>query len=133
MKLDATNVRYITQDQFRVLQAVEIGSRNHEIVPLSLICSISKQRGGGATKILQDLAHYSLISKESATKNRYEGYCLCYGGLDYLALKKFTASGTMTRLGSQIGKYLNHDLNIPFISLFISMCILLILRCWKRG
>lgn len=103
MKLDATNVRYITPDQFRVLQAVEIGSRNHEIVPLSLICTISKQRSGNALKILHDLSDYRLVTKQSSGNQKYEGFILGYGGLDYLALKKFSIAGSVTSLGNQIG------------------------------
>lgn len=118
MKLDATNLRYLTPDQFRTLQAVEIGSRNHEIVPISLIGQIAKQRSSGATAILYDLINYKLISKEFASgKNKYEGYRMCYGGLDFLALKKFCIRGTMTLLGNQIGTFLCFVFQVGFLRL----------------
>ncbi len=34
VKLDAAVLRYMTRDEFRVLIAVEMGSKNHEIVSL---------------------------------------------------------------------------------------------------
>ena len=37
MKLDATDVRYLSPEEFRVLTAVEMGSKNHEVVPPPLI------------------------------------------------------------------------------------------------
>jgi RIO kinase 2 len=39
MKLDVTCMRYLSKDDYRVLTAVEMGMRNHELVPVSLITS----------------------------------------------------------------------------------------------
>lgn len=44
MKLDTSHMRYLTTDDFRVLQAVEQGSRSHEVVPTPLIHQISGMR-----------------------------------------------------------------------------------------
>eukprot|EP00798_Chlamydomonas_sp_ICE-L_P007102 gene7102-206_t len=41
MKLDANALRYLSRDHFRVLTAIEMGQKNHEIVPMALIDSIS--------------------------------------------------------------------------------------------
>ncbi|OIT27944.1 hypothetical protein A4A49_34328 [Nicotiana attenuata] len=41
MKLDVNVLRYLSKDDFRVLTAVEIGMRNHEIVPSELIDRIA--------------------------------------------------------------------------------------------
>jgi RIO kinase 2 len=37
MKLDVNVLRYLSKDDFRVLTAVEMGMRNHEIVPSELV------------------------------------------------------------------------------------------------
>jgi hypothetical protein len=42
MKLDVSCMRYLTKEDFRVLTAVEMGMRNHELVPVELITSIAK-------------------------------------------------------------------------------------------
>jgi len=84
MKLDTRALRYLTADDWRVLAAVEQGSKNHEVVPTPLIQQLSSQRGGGAVhRNISTLAKDGLIAK---VKNaRYDGYRLTYGGLDYLA------------------------------------------------
>ncbi|KAL6987335.1 Serine kinase [Sarracenia purpurea var. burkii] len=41
MKLDVDVLRYLSKDDFRVLTAVEMGMRNHEIVPSELIDRIA--------------------------------------------------------------------------------------------
>ena len=52
MRLDLSSLRYLTQDDFRVLTAIEMGMRNHEIVPVELIESIAKLKRGSTTKII---------------------------------------------------------------------------------
>ncbi len=101
MKLDATNVKYLSPDDYRVLTALEVGSRNHEVVPTSLIASLSKFRPGGVQKIMSDLCRQKLASREN--NHSYDGYRLTYGGYDYLALRSFAARETLTCVGYQIG------------------------------
>ena len=47
MKLDANMLRYLSKEDFRVLTAVEMGQKNHEIVPVQLVSSIFGLRHGG--------------------------------------------------------------------------------------
>ncbi|KAF9481363.1 atypical/RIO/RIO2 protein kinase [Pholiota conissans] len=101
MKLDATDLRYITSDEFRVLTAVEMGSKNHEVVPLSLIVQISGLRNGGVNKLVGSLAKRNLISKVQNAK--YDGYRLTYGGYDYLAMRALSKRDSMYSVGNQIG------------------------------
>lgn len=100
MKLDANALRYLTKSHFRVLTAIEMGMRNHEIVPLELIRSIAKVRTGGVHKLMGDLLRNSLVHRD---RSKYEGYRLTYMGYDYLALHTFVSRGTITGLGRQIG------------------------------
>ncbi|TIB77246.1 RIO1-domain-containing protein [Wallemia mellicola] len=101
MRLDATDLRYITNDEFRVLTACEMGSKNHEVVPSSLINQISGLRAGGANKMLGVLAKRNLVARVQNAK--YDGYRLTYGGYDYLALRAMSKRDTVYSVGNQIG------------------------------
>jgi RIO kinase 2 len=100
MKLDVNSLRYLTKAHFRVLTAIEMGMRNHELVPMQLVESIAKVRTGGVHKLMGDLLRNSLVHRD---RSKYEGYRLTYMGYDYLALHTFVARGTITGLGRQIG------------------------------
>ncbi|EGG08527.1 uncharacterized protein MELLADRAFT_74515 [Melampsora larici-populina 98AG31] len=101
MKLDATDLRYLSQDTFRVLTAVEMGSKNHEIVPSSLIANISGLRNGGVNKCISELSKRGLVKRERNAK--YEGYRLTYGGYDFLAIRAFSKRNSIHSVGNQIG------------------------------
>ena len=47
----------------RWVSQVEMGSKNHEIVPTTLIVQISGLRNGGVNKILGELAKRSLVAR----------------------------------------------------------------------
>ncbi|KDO19000.1 atypical/RIO/RIO2 protein kinase [Saprolegnia parasitica CBS 223.65] len=100
MKLDVTGMRYLTKDHFKVLTAVELGMKNHEIVPVELISSIAKLRHGGVNKILSHLLRNKLIAHDGTT---YDGFKLTYMGYDFLALRVFMKHGHISGLGRQIG------------------------------
>jgi hypothetical protein len=84
MKLDVTDLRYVTSTEFRVLTAVcplqshadqktpdrlrlvsqvEMGSKNHEVVPSQLIVQISGIRSGNVNQLIGSLARRNLIAK----------------------------------------------------------------------
>lgn len=110
MKLDATDLRYITSDEFRVLTAVEMGSKNHEVVPTTLIAQISGLRSGGVNKHIGELAKRNLIAKVQNAK--YDGYRLTYGGYDYLAMRALSKRDSMYSVGNQIGVGKESDIYI---------------------
>ncbi|CAG8528317.1 11595_t:CDS:10, partial [Ambispora leptoticha] len=101
MKLDAKVLRYMSAEEFRVLTAVEMGSKNHEVVPTTLIAQIAGLRHGGSHKLLGELAKKNLVARVKNAK--YDGYRLTYGGYDYLALKTFVKRGSIYSVGNQIG------------------------------
>ncbi|KAJ6519898.1 RIO1 family-domain-containing protein [Mycena sanguinolenta] len=110
MKLDATDLRYITSDEFRVLTAVEMGSKNHEVVPTVLIAQISGLRNGGVNKLIGSLAKRNLVSRVQNAK--YDGYRLTYGGYDFLAMRALSKRDTMHSVGNQIGVGKESDIYI---------------------
>ncbi|PVU92825.1 hypothetical protein BB559_003585 [Furculomyces boomerangus] len=110
MRLDANGIRYMSADEFRVLTAVETGSRNHDIVPTPLIRSLSKLHGGGLNKFIGELAKKNLIAK--VANGKYDGYKMTYGGYDYLALKTLTKRGSVASVGNQIGVGKESDIHV---------------------
>eukprot|EP00088_Acartia_fossae_P030326 TRINITY_DN3129_c0_g1_i1.p1 TRINITY_DN3129_c0_g1~~TRINITY_DN3129_c0_g1_i1.p1 ORF type:complete len:514 (+),score=164.38 TRINITY_DN3129_c0_g1_i1:89-1630(+) len=100
-KLNVNMLRYLTREDFRVLTAVEMGMKNHEIVPGSLIASIANLRHGGVHKLLRELCKHKLLCYERGA--RYDGYRLTNAGYDYLALKSLTARNAVASFGNQIG------------------------------
>ncbi|KAH5717059.1 non-specific serine/threonine protein kinase [Parastagonospora nodorum] len=102
MKLNVKNIRYLSPDDWRVLTATEMGSRNHEVVPTPLISQIASLRSGnGVHNCISNLAKIGLIAKVKNAK--YDGYRLTYGGLDYLALHTHTKGSVVYSVGNQIG------------------------------
>ncbi|EPS36057.1 hypothetical protein H072_10482 [Dactylellina haptotyla CBS 200.50] len=102
MKLDTRAIRYLTAEDWRVLTAVEMGSKNHEVVPTPLISQISGLRGAsGVNRSISNLAKVGLIAKVKNAK--YDGYRLTYGGLDYLALNTFIKRKSVYSIGNQVG------------------------------
>lgn len=103
----------------------EQGSKNHELVPTSLIAQISGARSGGVNKALGELAKKKLVGKVQNAKcecivccrlrvggggltvsvdsGADEGYRLTYGGYDFLACRTFAKRDTIYSVGNQIG------------------------------
>ncbi|QDZ18789.1 serine/threonine-protein kinase Rio2 [Chloropicon primus] len=100
MKLDANMLRYLSKEDFRVLTAVEMGQKNHEMVPTQLVSAISGLRHGGSYKVLRTLLRHKLIHHEN---KKYDGYRLTTLGYDYLALRALCARGVISGVGRQIG------------------------------
>ncbi|MGH0174773.1 UNVERIFIED_CONTAM: hypothetical protein FKN15_069090 [Acipenser sinensis] len=80
---------------------VEMGMKNHEIVPTSLIASIASLKHGGCNKILRELVKHRLLVYERS--KMVQGYRLSYGGYDYLALKTMSSRDTLDSVGNQMG------------------------------
>lgn len=108
-KLNVSMLRYLSAEDFRVLTAVEMGMKNHEIVPMELIASIAHLRHGGCHKVLKELARNSLVKYEHG---RVAGYRLTFSGYDYLALKALASRGVVYSVGNQIGVGKESDIYI---------------------
>ncbi|KAG8371540.1 hypothetical protein BUALT_Bualt13G0098500 [Buddleja alternifolia] len=100
MKLDVNALRYLSKDDFRVLTAVEMGMRNHEIVPAELIARIASLKHGGTYKVLKNLLKHKLVHHDSS---KYDGFRLTYLGYDFLAIKTLVNRGVFVAVGRQIG------------------------------
>ncbi|NWQ72250.1 RIOK2 kinase, partial [Neopipo cinnamomea] len=109
-KLNVVILRYLSREHFRVLTAVEMGMKNHEIVPASLIASIANLKHGGCNKILRELVKHKLLAYER-TKT-VQGYRLTNAGYDYLALKTLSSRQAVTSVGNQMGVGKESDIYI---------------------
>lgn len=96
-------MRHLASEDWRVLTAVEMGSKNHEIVPTPLIEKLARLRGGvsGVHRSISALAKVGLIARVKEAK--YDGYRLTYGGLDYLALHTHASRKVVYSVGNRIG------------------------------
>lgn len=96
-------MRYLTPDDWRVLQAVEKGSYNHEVVPTKLIGQIANLKSGvgNTNKAISDLAKINLISR--LRNASYDGYRITYNGFDYVSLKTLHQHGNIEELEHTIG------------------------------
>ncbi|XP_065909656.1 uncharacterized protein [Dysidea avara] len=108
-KLNVALLRYLSREDFRVLTAVEVGMKNHDIVPASLVASIAGLKHGGSHKILRNLVKHNLLCYEH---HKAEGYRLTFTGYDYLALKCFADRDVICSVGNQIGVGKESDLYI---------------------
>ncbi|KAI4840154.1 serine/threonine protein kinase RIO2 [Plasmodium brasilianum] len=109
MKLDISCFCFLSRNEYRVLTAIEMGMRNHEYLPVSLIASIANLRKEGITSVLKKLLKNKLISHENRT---YDGYKLTYLGYDFLALRAFLNRGILKSVGNQIGVGKESDIYI---------------------
>ncbi|XP_076995196.1 serine/threonine-protein kinase RIO2 [Tamandua tetradactyla] len=109
-KVNVAKLRYMSRDDFRVLTAVEMGMKNHEIVPCSLIASIASLKHGGCNKVLRELVKHKLVAWER-TKT-VQGYRLTNAGYDYLALKTLSSRQVVESVGNQMGVGKESDIYI---------------------
>ncbi|XP_018575434.1 serine/threonine-protein kinase rio2 [Anoplophora glabripennis] len=100
-KLNVSIMRYLTPEDFRVLTAIEMGMKNHELVPAPMAASIANLQHGGVHKLLRELCKHRLLSYERGKK--YDGYRLTNAGYDYLALHSLTKREAVASFGNQIG------------------------------
>ncbi|XGW24307.1 hypothetical protein V3C99_006031 [Haemonchus contortus] len=100
-RMDVEKLRYLEREDFRVLIAVEMGMKNHEVVPLPLISSIAGIHRGAVARILSTLCKHSLVAFERSKK--FDGYRLTVLGYDFLALKALCTRGVVGSVGNQIG------------------------------
>ncbi|MFH4974246.1 hypothetical protein AB6A40_000955 [Gnathostoma spinigerum] len=100
-RMDIGIMRYLEHEHFRILTSIEMGMKNHELVPLQLIASIASIHRGAVARALSDLRKYSLVAYEKGP--RYDGYRLTSLGYDFLALKALCSRNVVGSVGNQIG------------------------------
>ncbi|KAF3020609.1 hypothetical protein E8E14_011040 [Neopestalotiopsis sp. 37M] len=112
MKLDTKALRHLTAEDWRVLAAVESGTKTHDLVPTPVIERLSRLRGGVSQvhRSISALAKTGLIAKVKEAK--YDGYRLTYGGMDYLALHSYADQNIVYSTGQRVGVGKESDIMI---------------------
>jgi len=112
MKLDTRAMRHLAAEDWRVLTAVELASKNHELVPTTIIERTARLKGGasGVHRSISALAKVGLIARMKEAK--YDGYRLTYGGLDYLALHTHASRKHVYSVGTRVGVGKESDIMI---------------------
>ncbi|KAG8348964.1 putative Rio2 N terminal RIO1 family Phosphotransferase enzyme family [Trypanosoma vivax] len=100
VKFDVSLLRFLEPEDFRVLTAIEMAMRNHEVAPTALIERIAQLPHGGCRKRLQNLLKNKIIHHENTM---YDGFTMKYASYDYLALNTLCKRGTVTSAGHIIG------------------------------
>ncbi|CAC9513281.1 RIO2 [Leishmania donovani] len=100
VKLNVTLLRFMEDEDFRVLTALEMAMRNHDVAPTALVERIAQLPHGGCRKRLNNLLKHKMIHHENTM---YDGYAMKYGAYDYLALRTLSKRGTCTGVGHRIG------------------------------
>jgi len=99
VKLDTELLKYLQPEHYRVLTAIEMGMKNHELVPTELIETISGIRAG-CYKAIQQLHKWKLVRHDSLP---FDGYKLKYAGYDCLAIRAMVKRGNIAGIGRIIG------------------------------
>jgi len=99
-------MRTMNHQDFRVLNAVESGMKDRELVPLPLINAIANLRHSGTDKIISSLLCDKLLSHNQSCG--YNGYCLTNLGYDVLALHDLKTRGIIGGIGDRIGTGKDH-------------------------
>ncbi|KNH06326.1 conserved RIO1-domain protein [Perkinsela sp. CCAP 1560/4] len=99
VKLNPALLRYLGEEDFRVLVAIELCMRNHQIVPTALIGQVAKLPRGGVEKRIGEILRCELIHRD---RSCYEGYTLKYSGYDYLALHTFVSRSVLFSFGHAV-------------------------------
>ncbi|KAI4470063.1 ser/thr-protein kinase rio2 [Holotrichia oblita] len=120
-KLNVSMMRYLTSEDFRVLTAIEMGMKNHELVPGAMAASIANLKHGGVHKLLKDLCKHRLLSYERGKK--YDGYRLTNMGYDYLALQTLSKFNVVSSLGNQIGVGKESNIYIVANTDHVELCL----------
>ncbi|KAL3313695.1 Serine/threonine-protein kinase RIO2 [Cichlidogyrus casuarinus] len=97
---------HVSPTAWRVLTAVEMGMKNHSIVPIELVHRIAhvNQGGSGFLSIIKDqLVPSGLLAYEVEQRHHIRGYRLTNRGYDYLALHQLAKSNCVYDLGAMIG------------------------------
>ncbi|KAI5172883.1 RIO kinase 2 [Nematocida sp. LUAm3] len=100
MRFTCSQIKFFSPEHFRVLLAVEMGSKNHEAVPVELIEKISNAKCN-LQNVITDLLKQKFIKKIQDID--YEGYALTYTGYDNLALYALQKEGVLLGVGRKIG------------------------------
>ncbi len=90
----------IEPQEFRILQAIELGMSGYSFVPLKEVVKYSGLKQGEVTFRLRELDRKELLYRQPEP---YPGYILNYTAYDCLALNALTKANLLSSLGRSLG------------------------------
>ncbi|OAF65315.1 RIO-type serine/threonine-protein kinase Rio2 [Intoshia linei] len=94
----------------QLYKRIEMGMKNHEYIPYTIVTAIANIRTGGVHKILKNLVQKNFVTHKVTKK--MEGFSLNYSGYDALALRVLFSKGAVYSVGNQIGVGKESDIYI---------------------
>ncbi|CCW61663.1 unnamed protein product [Phytomonas sp. EM1] len=100
VKFDVSLLNFMEDEDFRILTALEMSMRNHDVAPTALIERIAQLPHGGCRKRLKEMLKQKLLHHENTA---YDGYAMKYAAYDLLALRTLRKRGSCVGVGHRIG------------------------------
>lgn len=100
MRFTCSQIKFLSPAHFRVLLSAEMGTKNHEAVPVELIEKIAHVKCN-INAIITDLVRQSFLKRVPDIP--YEGYALTHAGYDNLALYALQKENVIVGVGGKIG------------------------------
>ncbi|MBN1328830.1 MAG: serine/threonine protein kinase [Candidatus Heimdallarchaeota archaeon] len=111
MSKAAENVLELDKQDFRILQAIEVGMRTAQYVSIESIVELSKLSPDRILNKLDNLHYRELIFR---WKGQFTGYQLTHHGYDVLAFRALSERDTIIAFGKEIGKGKESDVFLAY-------------------
>jgi RIO kinase 2 len=111
MSKAAEHLLELKKYDFRILQAIEVGMRTSEYVPVDSIIELSKLSADTIASRIDDLHYRELIFR---WKGHFLGYQLTHHGYDVLAFRALSERDIIVAIGLELGKGKESDVFFAF-------------------
>ena len=111
MSKAAENLLELEKEDFRILQAIEVGMRTAAHVSIDSIVEISKLTPDEVIKRIDNLHYRELVSR---WKGHFLGYQLTHHGYDVLAFRALSERDSIIAIGRELGKGKESDVFLAY-------------------
>ncbi|NHJ46490.1 MAG: hypothetical protein FK733_01760 [Asgard group archaeon] len=111
MSKAAEHLLELEKNDFRILQAIEVGMRTSEYVSVDSIVEISKLIPDQVVNRIDNLHYKELIFR---WKGSFTGYQLTHHGYDVLAFRALSERDTIIAIGREVGKGKESDVFLAY-------------------
>jgi RIO kinase 2 len=101
----------LEKDDFRILQAIEVGMRTSEYVPIESVIDLSKLIPSQVINRIDELHYKDLIFR---WKGSFVGYQLTHHGYDVLAFRALAERDSIIAVGRELGKGKESDVFLAY-------------------
>ena len=111
MSKAAENLLELEKEDFRILQAVEVGMRTTEYVPIETVIEFSKLTPNIVIDRIDSLHERELVIR---WKGHFIGYQLTHHGYDVLAFRALSERDNIVAIGTELGKGKESDVFLAY-------------------